>query len=157
MEQPARAVEVSPARPFIRLENMPPQIAPLERLILTAVQQRGPCSYADLEAGTGLSRRALMEHCKRLEGEGYIEREYGQSAGGGYALCQIRLADTTPRQPRPAPPPPTRPPDCDIAQCQPPAAAAFKAIHSSGRIFYICNPCGESLLIPADKRHKLDD
>ena len=142
MEQPARPLEVSPARAFIDLADMPRGMPARQRLILTVLMRRESCDYAELEYSTGMSRRSLSSHCKQLEADGYITREYGVDERGRVP-CQIRLGDLTPRQPRPAPPP-----GCDIGNCRPPAAAAFRAFHSSGAVYRICADCGDGLMIP---------
>ena len=125
MEQPARPVNHTAA--FIDLADMPSGMPARQRLILTVLMRRESCDYAELADSTGMSRRSLSSHCKQLEADGYITREYGVDERGRVP-CQIRLGDLTPRPPRRAPPP-----GCDIGNCRPPAAAAFRAYHSSGR------------------------
>lgn len=137
---------------FMSLADMPRGMPPRQRLILTVLAHHEVCHYNDLEGSTGISRRSLQNHCQQLEAQGYIQRDYTLTDSGVRVLSRIRLADN----PAPAPEPPPRPPDCDVGKCRPPAAAAFKAYHTSGRVYHICAGCGDSLAIPQGKRHKLD-
>ena len=96
MEQPARPVNHTAA--FIDLADMPSGMPARQRLILTVLMRRESCDYAELADSTGMSRRSLSSHCKQLEADGYITREY-RFGERGRVPCQIRLGDLTPRPP----------------------------------------------------------